>query len=168
MRYRYKLHRIIDKDKSPHVLFIGLNPSEATELLGEGGKNDPTISKLIRMVGNWHGSKYGGFYVGNIFPVVETKYENLPKLIQMIPEDCMRENIKALKEMKDKCDLVVFCWGARGNIDKKRKEEILEMFPDGHHLGKPTSNHQPRHPLYQSERTTPEPYRTSQLIKPSR
>ena len=56
--HRYALWRIWD-ESLPKVLFIGLNPSTATET-----KNDPTIRRCMGYAKDWG---YGGYIMGNIF-----------------------------------------------------------------------------------------------------
>ena len=67
-KYRLQLWRIWD-DKLPKIMFIMLNPSYA-----DAHHDDPTIRRCINFAKNWG---YGGFYVGNIYPLISTK----PKLL---------------------------------------------------------------------------------------
>ena len=61
--WRYSLWRIWQPGK-PYVVFIGLNPSTATEV-----EDDPTIRRCIRYAQDWD---YGGLYMLNVFALRST------------------------------------------------------------------------------------------------
>ena len=71
-KHRHVLWRIWDKSK-PVVMFIGLNPSKATE-----DDNDKTISKLIRICNH---NELGGFYMLNLYTYISTKPEELIDIV---------------------------------------------------------------------------------------
>ena len=66
--YRYALTRIWDAD-APHVLFIMLNPSKATEI-----QNDPTVERCERRARRLG---FGALRVMNIFAWRETDPKRL-------------------------------------------------------------------------------------------
>ena len=66
-KYRYELSRIWSE--SPKITFIMLNPSVGNETC-----DDKTIKRLIFFTKKFG---YGGFYVGNIFPNINTKVNDL-------------------------------------------------------------------------------------------
>ena len=68
--HRYTLYRVWNEEL-PKVLFIGLNPSTATET-----KNDPTIRRCMGYAKDWG---YGSYIMGNIFAFRSTDPKNLRK-----------------------------------------------------------------------------------------
>jgi hypothetical protein len=138
-KYRYALWRIWDKSK-PLVMFIGLNPSTANET-----EPDPTIRRVINFARDWG---YGGFYMMNLFAIVSSKPEVL-----LTDPDPMGNNYKWLENISEKCDRVVFAWGAFKEA-KVRAEEVKSQFPDAYCLKKTKDGH-PWHPLYVAANTQP-------------
>ncbi len=129
--YRYALWRIWDESK-PLIMFIGLNPSTASEVM-----DDPTIRRVKRFAADWG---YGGVYMMNLFGIVSPD----PSILKTC-SDPVGENNKWLSEIKAKCHDVLFAWG---NFDVfSRDKEIFEMFEDAYCLGT-NKNGSPKHPLY--------------------
>lgn len=132
-KYRYALWRIWE-NKKPIVMFIGLNPSTANEQ-----DPDRTVSTVIRYAKRWG---YGGVYMMNCFPYVSTDPE---KLYDHSNTDL---NDRWLRKVGEKCERVVFAWGAFKIIrEKKRDIELTSMFPDAVALVL-NKDGSPHHPLY--------------------
>lgn len=128
--YRYYLWRIWDETISK-VMFIGLNPSTASET-----NDDPTIKRVIHFAKGWG---FGGIYMLNLFPFISTD----PKYLQMTKTDI---NEKYLKEISAKCERIVFAWGTFKEA-KTMSNNIIKMFPEAYAL-KINNDGSPRHPLY--------------------
>ncbi|MBD1394277.1 DUF1643 domain-containing protein [Mucilaginibacter glaciei] len=129
--YRYLLFRHWNREK-PFVIFIGLNPSTATQ-----SKDDPTIRRVKKLAADWG---YGGVCMMNLFAFISPYPEDLKTCA-----DAIGENNTYLRMA---CALgvdVIFSWGA---FDvKDRASEVIKMFPRAKALiiNKDGS---PRHPLY--------------------
>lgn len=130
---RYCLWRIWDRSK-PLIMFIGLNPSIADEK-----SNDPTIRRVIKFADDWG---YGGVYMLNLFPFIETNSKKLKPYSQA----AMVKNDAYLKHIGNRCQDVVFAWG-KNPYAKLREKQIQEMFPNAKCLCK-NNDGSPRHPLY--------------------
>ena len=135
-KYRLQLWRIWD-DKLPKIMFIMLNPSYA-----DAHHDDPTIRRCINFAKNWG---YGGFYVGNIYPLISTK----PKLLLQSLSASHLENKSNLDEMAKKCSRIVCAWG---NFQIVKKLGIPKGFffniKDKLHYISISKNKIPKHPLY--------------------
>lgn len=131
-QYRYALWRIWDLSK-PLVMFIGLNPSLATE-----SKNDRTISKVIKIAKH---NGFGGLYMMNLFSFI-TPY---PDQLQFC-SDPVADNDEWLEKVYDKCQRVVFCWGSFKQAEARAKQ-VACMFINPMCLAQ-NKNGSPKHPLY--------------------
>jgi hypothetical protein len=133
-KYRYFLYRIWETtNEFPKVMFIGLNPSKASE-----DEDDPTVRRCISFAKSW---KYGGMYMTNLFAYISTN----PKELVTSGEDIQLNNT-TLKVINGLCAKVVFCWGSFMQ-HKKRMEEVIAMFPHAYCIDK-SKNGIPKHPLY--------------------
>ena len=141
--YRYGLWRIWDKSM-PKILFIGLNPSTATEI-----KNDPTIRRCMCYAKDWG---YGGYIMGNIFAFRSTDPINLKKINDPIGS----ENDFWLKKLHDEADLTIGAWGNHGKL-LNRSNAVLNLIPNIYCL-KITKQGYPSHPLYLPKNLQPIPY----------
>lgn len=130
--YRYVLWRIWDESR-PLIMFIGLNPSKASE-----AKPDPTITRVKGFCESWG---YGGFYMINLFAYVSEKPK---RLLQCA--DPLGDNDGWLERIAPKCQKVVFCWGAFKEA-KQRARQVIAMFPDAETLVF-NKDGSPKHPLY--------------------
>jgi hypothetical protein len=131
-KYRYALFRMWDI-KMPSLMFIGLNPSTANEV-----DNDPTIRRVIRFAQD---NDYGAVCMLNLFALVSPNPADL-----LTCDDPIGENDKWLINTYQKCDAVVFAWGAFPQA-KERAQKIINMFPDAMCLGV-NKDGSPKHPLY--------------------
>lgn len=139
-RYRYSLWRIWDAEK-PLVMFIGLNPSTASE-----GKDDPTIRRVKKFAFDWG---FGGVYMMNLFAFV-TPY---PEELSGCKDPVGGANDFQLKQVAKRCNEVVFAWGSF-NEAKERAEQIKAMFPGAKALVV-NQDGSPRHPLYVHKNAIP-------------
>lgn len=145
--YRYALTRTWAADQ-PRLLYIMLNPSKATELA-----NDPTIERCERRA---HALGYGGFRVCNLFALRETD----PARLKKAPHPVGPDNTDQLRAALAWTDDVLCAWGVHGahqnqgdavaNLVRNASRPVLclGVTKDGH----------PRHPLYISYKTLPEPW----------
>lgn len=145
--YRYSLTRIWEAD-APRLLYIMLNPSKATEL-----RNDPTIERCERRA---RALGFGGFIACNLFAWRETD----PRALRRAVEPVGAENDLALLEAAGQSRMILCAWGVHGtHLDRADAVERL-MRGAGHelhHLGLTRLGY-PRHPLYVSYATRPEPW----------
>jgi hypothetical protein len=142
-KYRYTLKRILNKEL-PMIAFVGLNPSTA-----DTENNDPTIDKCIHYCKQWG---YGGFYMVNLFAYRATDRSQ----IYLVEDPIGPENGFHLKQVFDKVDKVICCWGNDGAF-KARNREVLKMIQEPYCLSINATG-EPAHPLYLSKSLTPIKY----------
>lgn len=132
-KYRYSLTRKWDASK-PLILWIGLNPSKASEFT-----TDTTI-RCVRAISNHNG--YGGFYMTNCFPYISTDPEKLRDF------NNTQYNDEVLRELAAQCKDVVFAWGAFKIVKELgRDQELMKMFPRALCLDI-NSDGSPKHPRF--------------------
>ncbi len=96
-KFRYELSRIWSEQ--PKITFIMLNPS-----VGDETFDDKTIKRLIFFTKKFG---YGGFYVGNIFPNINTKVKDL----YLDLSHDKKKNREHVNSMIDKSESIVYAWG---------------------------------------------------------
>ncbi len=138
-RYRYVLkHRWDELMPENACMWIGLNPSTADEQ-----QLDPT---LRRIRGFCIVNDFNCFYMLNIFAFRATD----PKVMKQESDPTGPENDRWLREISDKCSIVVACWGTHGK-HVGRGEEVIRLFSKHrkklHCLDRTKDGH-PMHPLY--------------------
>ena len=131
--YRYSLMRTWDSLKK-RVVFIGLNPSTATEL-----KNDPTVARIMVFARDWG---YGSATVLNLFAFRAT----LPSDMKKVDNPVGKENDYFIKRGIKGADKIVVCWGNHG-LFLGRGLEVREMIGAAECFGL-TKVGEPKHPLY--------------------
>lgn len=136
-KYRYGLWRKWDENK-PNIMFIGLNPSTASENM-----DDPTIRRVKRFAKDWG---YGGVYMANLFSLVSPYPEDLKTC-----DDPVKDNDKWLSFFSCMCKDVLFAWGSFKEA-QQRASEVSKMFPNAVCLGI-NKDGSPKHPLYISSKT---------------
>jgi hypothetical protein len=151
-QYRYALWRIWD-ESLPKAMCIGLNPSKANAT-----KNDNTISLLIAMLKQLG---YGGFYMTNLFAWISSNPDDL-----LTCADPIGENDYYLEQIREKCDVVIACWGAFKQIGT-RAEIVMEKLTEVKCFGT-NENGSPWHPralLYNGTSKSPllKPFKTTAL-----
>ena len=115
-----------------------LNPSVGNETY-----DDKTIKRLIVFAKKFG---YGGFYIGNIFPNVNTKVDDL----YLDLSHDKKKNRKHVSSMIGKSESVVYAWGKTIDnppswIDKIVAKPLCFGF---------NKNGTPKHPLYLSKSTS--------------
>lgn len=140
--YRYALWRIWDRSK-PLVMFIGLNPSKASEK-----ENDPTINSCIRLT-NHNG--YGGFFMVNCFPFITPYPDEI--VIHNLEKNFI--NIGIISQVVHD---VVFAWGNFKIIQDYSIDDIfIYKYPDAKCIQQ-NKNKSPRHPLFTKGSTEFKPF----------
>jgi hypothetical protein len=144
-RYRYTLNRIWEPTRRT-VLFVGLNPSTATAKI-----DDPTIRRCVRFARDWG---FGSVVMANLFAYRST----CPSILPRVHDPVGPRNNWWLSFLRNRVDLVIAAWGVSGQL-LARDRQVIEAFPSMHCLGL-TKNGFPKHPLYLSATTEPQPFRT--------
>lgn len=138
-QYRYALWRIWDESK-PLVMFIGLNPSTASE-----SSDDPTIRRVKSIAKNLG---FGGVYMMNCFPLVSTDPSVLESFYDAgsIHDTKDIENMRWLLYVSKKCTEIIFAWGNFKEAEG-RGQSLAGYFKNAKalHINK---NGSPKHPLY--------------------
>jgi len=132
-KWRYALFRRWDK-RGPKAMFIGLNPSTATEI-----HDDPTVRRCALFAKRWG---YGSLIMANIFAYRAT-YPNEMKA-QEDPVGPMNDFY--LTELSMTANIVVAAWGAHGSF-RDRGIQVARLIPRMKCLGMTKDGH-PKHPLY--------------------
>lgn len=143
-KYRYALWRTWNQDDG-HVMFIGLNPSTATET-----EDDPTVRRCMGFAKRWG---FGGIYMMNLFAFRATD----PKVMQAQAEPVGAENNSMIFMYAQSAQKVICAWGAFECAVKRGREVegLITVGPAGvicrqkhlYCLGQTKDGH-PRHPLY--------------------
>jgi hypothetical protein len=137
--YRYTLWRRWNEGALPgYVMFIGLNPSTADEII-----EDPTVRRCIGYTRDWG---YSHFCMTNIFAFRAT----LPSVMKVQKDPVGSENDFHLQAVAKNADKIITTWGTHGKY-MDRGRQVLELINnDLHkvfHLGL-TKDGNPKHPLY--------------------
>ena len=135
-KYRYSLTRAWNLTGN-YVLFIGLNPSIADELI-----DDPTLKRCINFTKDWG---YGGLIMVNLFAYVSTH----PSELKNTKLPIGKENDKHILKNHQKSQLTVIAWGNDGYL-YDRDKEVLAIIDSPMCLNINKSG-QPAHPLYQKK-----------------
>ncbi len=136
-KYRYLLRRTWDH-KKPRALLVMLNPSTA-----DAHTDDATIRSCVRLLA---GLGYGSMEVVNVFALRATHPEELTKAEDPIGP----ENADVLCAAIDRCDVVIFAWGAHPMAEERGRlirSTVKASRPAVFCFGK-TKAGAPRHPLY--------------------
>lgn len=144
--YRYSLGRVWDRSL-PRWLFIGCNPSTATEL-----QNDPTIERMQRRARN---AGAGSLAVVNCYALRSTD----PDALFKVDDPCGPDNDQVIVANALHAEVIVCGWGNHRAI-RERSAKVLAMLrglgltPMALRLNKDGS---PAHPLYLPYSCTLEP-----------
>ncbi len=136
-RFRYALWRFW-QPSGDKLLFIGLNPSTATNIT-----DDPTIRRLIGFAKSWG---FGGLFAGNLFSLVAADPANL--WFTSSPEQPDGPNDIAIKRMRELSTKVMVGWGNEGRNAGARPGEVLALIGQPVFCIKTTKAGEPGHPLY--------------------
>ncbi len=141
--YRYGLMRVWGD--GPHLLYVMLNPSTATEL-----RNDPTIERCQRRAVQLG---FGAMRIANLFAFRATRPEDLRRAGD--PEG--PENADLLRRWSGEAGMTIAGWGVHGAHLGQGARLAPHLRGNVRHLGLTKGGH-PRHPLYIPYRTGPEPW----------
>lgn len=149
--YRYTLWRNwlpIGERGEAFVMFIGLNPSTATDT-----EDDPTIRRCVDFAKRWG---FGALLMTNLFAFRATDPEDM----KAHPMPIGPENDKWLAHFAERAGMVICAWGNHGT-HLARASAVLAILAraraDRHRL-KATGAGHPGHPLYIPAKTTPETF----------
>jgi anti-anti-sigma factor len=153
--WRYSLTRPTGRKSGGVCVFIGLNPSTADETV-----NDPTIRRCIRFAYDWG---HHELVMLNLFAFRSTS----PHVLHQIPADLAigPENDATIMRHARGASRIVLAWGVHGDA-WFRDREVVRMLRESRIvlpqtlqcLGLTKDGH-PRHPLYVTATTRPEPFR---------
>ncbi|KKN06946.1 hypothetical protein LCGC14_1072000 [marine sediment metagenome] len=147
-KFRYALWRFWNypaaaAGEAKAVMFTMANASLAGRF-----NDDPTTQKVARYAKRWG---YDGFYVGNLFAVVDTYWTGVGEgEAKKGGPDCD----KWLMTMRNSSVLHIAAWGFMGGYQPERAKEVRAMFPRLYHLGLSLKG-LPKHPLYLSADQAP-------------
>jgi hypothetical protein len=140
-KYRYTLWRTLEVDliySNRTVMFVGLNPSTATETV-----NDPTVRRCMNYARGWN---FGRMAMMNIFAFRSTA----PVVMLNQKEAAIGpQNNAYLIEVARQSDMIVAAWGSHGKF-LGRGPEVLDMLRrirPVHYL-QLNKDSSPSHPLY--------------------
>lgn len=145
-KYRYSLSKTWNPNKKT-IMFIGLNPSTATEL-----KPDPTITRCLNFSKDWG---FGSFHMLNLFAFRAT----LPKDMFNHPKPIGKLNNKYLIQFAKKSNLILAAWGNHGsylNRSYEVKDILLNNGIKEIHFLSLTKSNEPGHPLYLPKNLKPQ------------
>lgn len=140
-KYRYVLTRDVNILGEKKFGYFGINPSIADETI-----DDRTIKKLIVFTKLNGGSE---FLIGNVFARIATDVNDLSG----VDDPKGVDNAKYIKEIIEKSDVLVPCWGSRSKVNKELRGELDELMEILKSSGKPvlcfglTKSGDPIHPL---------------------
>lgn len=143
--WRYSLTREWDR-KLGSVLWVGLNPSTATET-----EEDPTIRRCMRFAQSWG---YGGIIMSNLFAFRATE----PKDMMAAVDPVGPENDFWLRKLSIEAGVTVAAWGVKG-VFRGRDKDVTDRLLCVADLMclKHTKDGHPWHPLYVAGSARPVP-----------
>jgi hypothetical protein len=127
-----------------YVMFIGLNPSTADEIL-----DDPTVRRCIGYAKLWG---YGALCMTNLFAFRATN----PRIMKSQKNPIGTMNDKFLIECDREASIVIAAWGVHGAF-LARDEHVCKLLDNLYCLGI-TKEGYPKHPLYLSRDARPIAY----------
>jgi len=144
-KHRYLLTRDFQTGVGT-TLFIGLNPSTATEEV-----DDPTIRRCIGFALKWGHRR---LEMANAFALRSTD----PKLLYRHSDPVGPENDRYILEAAKKANIIVLAWGHHAGLNS-RDNEVLTLLKNFkvYCLGT-TKDGYPKHPLYLAAMTQLVPY----------
>lgn len=142
--YRYGLAR--HWAAGPELLYIMLNPSKATEQA-----NDPTIERCQRRA---VALGFGAMRIANLFGLRATYPQDLRKAVDPVGP----QNDEVVQAWAGEAQQVLAAWGVHGTLLKRGPALSGKLKGRIYHLGLTKEGH-PRHPLYVSYKTLPEPWK---------
>ncbi|QDT34217.1 DUF1643 domain-containing protein [Thalassoglobus polymorphus] len=156
-RYRYVLTRQWEESSCNRAVFIGLNPSTATEY-----QNDPTVARCINYAKAWG---HDSMTMLNAFAFRSTD----PKGLKTIDDPVGPANDRYILKQCREASQIILCWGThaehlnRGlNLLAKLNKLDLELS-----CLKITKHGHPSHPLYLKKSLLPLPYAPERTLSSS-
>ena len=136
-KHRYVLNRVWDVE-GKCMLFVGLNPSTATEVA-----NDPTVARVINYAKR---ENFGSAVVCNIFSYRAT----LPSDMRLFQDPIGKENDKHILEESEKADIILLGWGNHASFLDRGKSvlKLLQPYREKLYCLGFTKSLEPKHPLY--------------------
>ena len=113
-RYRFRLTKTWDENKR-NAVFIGINPSDATELV-----MDKTVMNLMNHLIELH---YGEVEILNLFAYRAKNQKNL--VISDKEQNSI--NMKCIDKYLNKADLIIVGWGRNAESKPKYRETISDV-----------------------------------------
>ena len=136
-RWRYTLTREFGSSRDGRVLFVMLNPSTADE-----EKLDPTCSRCLKYADRWG---FGALEVCNVYAWRSTD----PRGLKLTDDPVGPRNLKWIKEMAARSDLVVCAWGTHAKpADAALAYGAILSAGRLPHALRLTRSGAPGHPLY--------------------
>lgn len=150
-KYRYVLWRECDMFDSRIALFIGLNPSTATEYV-----DDPTVTRETRFCERWG---YGRLCKTNLFGYRATD----PKMMKAVEDPNGPDNDYWISTIAKHASLIVLAWGNHGTHMGRACEvlELLKPYADRLYCLGVNQTGEPQHPLYIAADTELTPFPTN-------
>lgn len=149
--YRYTLWRhfipdLFCDDGKGYALFIGLNPSTATDEI-----DDPTIRRCINFAKYWG---FSSICMCNLFAYRATD----PSVMKLAADPVGPENDKYLLACAEHAGIIVAAWGSHG-AHQGRDMAVKKLISNLHYLRLTKDGH-PGHPLYLPKTLKPIPWVT--------
>lgn len=139
--YRYSLSRTWSAHK-PSVLYIGLNPSTADEVM-----LDPTLRRCLGFADSF---ACGTFHMANLFAYRATEPQDMKDALDAGIDPRGPENDEHILRLAAMSNLIVCCWGVHGAFMERDREVFCLLRKAKHQLwtfGLTKEGH-PKHPLY--------------------
>lgn len=146
--YRYDLTRSWGDDPMNRIVFIGLNPSTATEV-----QNDPTVARCIRYAQDWG---YDAMTMLNAFAYRSTD----PAKLRRVADPVGKATDQYIRRLTGEARLVLLCWGTHAvhlNREAILLEKLLRWDRPLYCLKLTQAGH-PSHPLYLRKDLQPLPF----------
>ncbi|MDA7527499.1 DUF1643 domain-containing protein [Planctomicrobium sp.] len=146
--YRYVLTRTWDGDGTNRAVFIGLNPSTATEY-----QNDPTVARCINYAKAWG---HDSMTMLNAFAYRSTD----PKGLKTIEDPVGEGNDRYILRECKKGTRIILCWGTHAAYLERGTKLLTKLNGLSQELTclKITKAGHPSHPLYLRKDLLPIPY----------
>lgn len=154
--FRYSLWRIWEEgDTTGRCVFIGLNPSTATET-----DDDPTIRRCINFAKDWG---YTSLFMLNAYAFRATNPKDMKKGRRFADSPVVTsnpigvENDESIVEVASQAGIVIAAWG--GHCAKSRAKQVFHLVTKV--AGQPlrclgvNDDGSPKHPLYVKGETEP-------------
>lgn len=147
-RYRYAYEQPIALIPQRWLLWCGLNPSRAGQVVNGAEIRDTTVSCIIRFTRDLG---YDGVLLGNLFGFIATKPADLWAYQKAGGSIVGPDNDEHLNRLATRATAAVLCWGTHAEKAPQRAEYVRRLLSrrlETYALGF-TAGGQPVHPLRQ-------------------